>query len=568
MYTDDEIIQFHKELCEKIRHHNHLYYVLGTPELTDNEYDQLYEQLLNLESQYNQILNLSFSPTQTIGHLPSKGHLVAHSYPMLSILNVNLEEWERFFRKTSHYESWVVQPKLDGMSVSASYINGQLYKLVTRGDGIYGEDITHNLKYVKNIPLSISLKENITIFGELVMELSNFRSLNIIKSFSTSRNTVAGTMRLKDSIHQEEKRIIHFYAFALEGASHLYTHYFESMLLLSNLTIPVVPYTQLISSSQEGLDYHNFIRMKLVEYDIDGIVCKVNANIARNLGCTAKYPRWMIAYKFHPQFGKTNIKQIDFNVGRSGTITPIAILNPINISGTTIEKVTLHNIRYVKENNLCVGDEVTINKSGDVIPYISSIHKLTTEKAILPSHCPSCQSQLVFLSTSDAKLVCNNGWLCNQQKIAKLKHFSSKNSFNIVGLSEKTIITLVENSIITYPQDIFLLTSQKLKQLKGFQKKKIDNLINSIDLSRDISLQSFIFSLGIDSVGFTAAKLIAKVLGTANQILLLNEYTKIEGITTHIKDHLIRFIKKDENRKIVKSLLNLCRVLKYVERTL
>ena len=544
------------EYLEKIKllqKYNENYYDKNKPIVSDQIFDSLKKYIIDLENKYK-FLTSEYSPTRSIGFKPSKNFKKAkHKVPMLSLGNAfNEDDLKNFEKKIINFLSlkklnvidYSAEPKIDGISASLIYINGKFIKGLSRGDGNEGEDITQNLKTIKDIPLEITSKnfpKEIDIRGEVFIENNDFKKIN--DKFANPRNAASGSLRQKDSTITA-KIPLKFIA---------YTHgYVEKMNIdnqsdfLKNLKIwgfKINPFNKKISGVHNLILNHKNLEEKRKElaFDIDGVVYKVNDfNLQKRLGFAANAPRWAIAHKFSANSSISEIINIEIQVGRTGALTPVAKIKPVNIGGVIVSNATLHNEDEIIRKDIRVGDIVTVERAGDVIPHVISVdlkkRTRNSKKFIFPSNCPSCGTKTVkdyneTTKKQDAVRRCaSEGYECEKIAIEKIKHFVSKEAFNIDGFGKKIVENFWQLRLIRFPQDIFNLNYAKIERLEGWGRLSVNNLKFSIKQKKKIALDRFIFSLGIRYIGQENAKLIARDLKTAKNFFKLSENKYIENL--------------------------------------
>ena len=523
----------YKKKLELLEKYNKYYYQNQKPLVSDKEYDELKNEILELEKKYD--LNDLKSPSIKVGYKPSKKFKNLNiGLKMLSLSNafnkedlINFKKNINFLALNKNYEfEYSVEPKIDGISASLNYKNGKLIKGLSRGDGEEGEDITENLKTVKDIPLNISYKDfpnDIDIRGEVFIETNDFKKIE--KDFANPRNAASGSLRQKDP-KKTELIPLKFIA---------YTFGFNSNLRESNQSDFIKDLdrwgfkTSELNKTIKGINnlvkYHAEIEKKrfTLNYDIDGIVYKVNDfSLQKRLGFMANAPRWAIAHKFSANYSVTKIVGIDIQVGRTGALTPVAKVKPVNIGGVMVSNATLHNEDEINRKDIRIGDTVKIERAGDVIPHVISVDKKlrtsNSKKYIFPNKCPSCGSKTIKEYNSITKKIdavrrCSNeGFGCEKISIEKLKHFVSKDALDIEGLGKKVVEKFWDLKFIKFPDDIFNLNYKQISDLDGWGFQSVENLKNSINKSKKLKLDKFIYSLGIRHIGQENAKLISEFL--------------------------------------------------------
>ena len=541
-----KLIKLYKFKIKEINHHNFLYYEKSEPKLSDSSFDNLKKEILDLEKKYK-FLKSKDSPSNSIGYKPSKNFKkVSHKVPMLSLSNAFTEEdlfnFEKriinFLDKEKGFEiEYSAEPKIDGISASLIYKNGKFITGLSRGDGKEGEDITENLKTVIDIPHLIKSKNfptEIDIRGEIFIQNSDFKKLK--GKFANPRNAASGSLRQKDP--KETKKIpLKFIAYTFGYEKDLKISTQNSFLVkLKEWGFKTNPLNKLAKNVEELImNYHEIEKKRnKLDFDIDGIVYKVNDfKLQKRLGNVANAPRWAIAHKFSANSGVSIIENIEIQIGRTGALTPVAKIKPVNIGGVVVSNATLHNEEEIIRKDIRINDTVIVERAGDVIPHVISVdlkkRKKDTKKFEFPINCPSCGSKTVkdFNFTTkkeDAVRRCSSeGYNCNKVAIEKLKHFVSKEAFNIEGFGKKIVENFWNLNLIKLPQDIFNLNYKKIEDLDGWGKQSVANLKYSIDLKKTISFEKFIYALGIRHIGLENAKLIAKNLKTLKNFISLSK---------------------------------------------
>ena len=592
----EEVIKKLKRLAEQIEYHNNLYYNNDSPEISDAEYDNLRIKNMELEKQFPNLV-LPNSPSKKVGaELNSSFKKVQHFVPMLSLGNTfTKQDVENYINKTKRFLQidsnsnleFLAEPKIDGLSATLIYKNGKLVLGATRGDGKQGENITENIKSIKEIPHYLVGKypREIEIRGEIYMSNSEFEKLNSIRVaqslpvFANPRNAAAGSVRQLDSQITASRKLGFFaynWGFASENIGGTLVEVRDLIKSLGfNLNHPV----ELCSNLDQMLNFYNKIyeNRANLDFDIDGIVYKLNdISYYERLGSTDHSPRYAISHKFPPELGITKLKDVKFQVGRTGAITPVAELTPVTIGGVRIKRASLHNKDEIKRLGLVIGDTVSLKRAGDVIPqivnYNPKLRPIKYKNIIFPENCPSCNTPLKY-EEDDTIIRCFNHSNCKEQIIGQLIHFVSRNAFNIDGLGEKQIIELFNTNLIREPSDIFILASptetlkqEKLMKLPGWGHLSISNLIKAINNSKVQTLEKVLYSLGIRHLGLGTAKLISKNFNSSinliDRILELNEFNKdilikelrsINGIGEKAIFSLISYF--NENKVLFSNLL-------------
>jgi DNA ligase (NAD+) len=571
-----------EELRELIREHDYNYHVLAQPSITDFEYDQLINELIQLEKDHPQLITPD-SPTQRVGSdLTKEFKPVQHKIPMLSLSNTYSEEelydFDRRVREglpNNETPEYVCELKIDGLSVSLRYINGRLNVAATRGDGTTGEEVTNNVKTIRAVPLIIkkplSVKMKLTEFevrGEVFMEVEAFnrlndeRELNGEKTFANPRNSSAGTLKLQDP-QIVAKRPLQIFLYYFYSENEELKSQYENLKLLNELGFRVNNNFELCKDLSEVLtfckDWEN--RRSELPYEIDGVVIKVNSlQHQKILGSIAKSPRWAVAFKFKAKQANTKLNKITWQVGRTGTLTPVAELEPVLLAGSTISRATLHNIDEIKRKDIREGDWVVIEKGGDVIPKVVSVDlskrlKNSVEVKI-PLKCPVCGSKL-FKPEEEVAVYCENNF-CSAQVKGRITHFAARGAMDIEGLGEALINLFVDLGYLKNYSDIYLLKEKReeLIKIERLGEKSIDNLLNAIETSKQRPFEKVLFALGIRYVGSGAANKIADRFLSIEKLMNASK-DKIEAIHEigpSISESVIRFFNNDQNLKIVEKL--------------
>ena len=564
-------------LRKAINHHNKLYHALDNPEIPDSDYDSLVERLENLEREYG--LLSDSSPSLSVGSAPlNKFAEVKHQIPMLSLDKVFEEEGLRNFSKrinklldTDKQVTYSCEPKIDGIAVSLFYKDGELKQASTRGDGKTGEDITHNVLGVTCIPKSIKMKKTksqLEVRGEIFLSKLDFNEINDKarkegqKLFVNPRNTAAGTIRQLDPERAAKVPLQMFcYGVGVNQGFSLPENLGEIFDELKKLGFPVNKDIK-TASGIEGcvnycLDLHS--RRDLLDYEIDGAVIKVDSLISQSMiGENIKAPRWAIAYKFPAEEKITKVLDVEFQVGRTGTITPVARLEPVFVGGVTVSNTTLHNMDEIQRLGLSIGDEVIVRRAGDVIPkvvrVVGSKKKRETTSIATPSHCPVCKSPI---EKDGAVLIrCTGGSLCSAQRKEMLKHFASRSALNIEGLGNKLIEQFVDEGLIKDAADIFKLNSSVLIQMDRLGKKSAENLLASIDKSKNTTLPKFIYALGIREVGEATAQALAYRYPDIDDLLraTVEDLESIQDIGPTVSSNIVAFFSDVSNLDLIKRL--------------
>ena len=582
-----------KEYLKKIsqlQKYNLAYYDKSNPIVTDSDYDKLKIEIIDFEKKYD-FLKSPSSPSSTVGFKPSKNFKkIKHKVPMLSLSNAFDEEdlinFEKriinYLDKKKDYKiEYSAEPKIDGISASLTYKNGIFVTGLSRGDGKEGEDITENLKTIKDIPKKVVEKnfpEEIDIRGEVFIRNSDFKKLS--DKFANPRNAASGSLRQKNS-DETQKIPLRFIAYTFGYQKNMKVKSQTDFLKnLDKWGFKVNQFNKRITSIKNLLENYKSLEQKRgeLDFDIDGVVYKVNDfELQKRLGNVANAPRWAIAHKFSANSGVSKILNIEIQIGRTGALTPVAKIRPINIGGVIVSNATLHNEDEIIRKDIRIGDIATIERAGDVIPHITSIEikkrEKNSKKFIFPIKCPSCGSSTIkdfnlVTKKNDAVRRCSSeGYECEKISIEKIKHFVSKEAFNIEGFGKKIVENFWNLNLIKFPQDIFQLNFDKIKDLDGWGSQSVANLKYSINLRKKISLERFIYALGIRHIGLENAKLLSKHLKNMNNFLGLtkadkiNELLNLDGIgQTQIKS-IKNFFRNKTNLNVIYELNKVLSIL-------
>ena len=575
---DPKIIERVEELRKQIREHDYRYYVLAEPIISDFEYDMLMRELIELERQYPELVTPD-SPTQRVGGAPTKEFpTVTHPVPMLSLNNAfTIEEIREFDRRVAELLEgekyrYVAELKFDGVAVRLKYENGILVLGATRGDGVQGDDITNNIKTIRSIPLRLMNPDekflNIEVRGEVYMNKVDFERLNEErerlgeKLFANPRNATAGTLKLQDPklVAQRPLRFFAYYLMA-EGVE-LESHY-ENLQILKRLGFPVCEHVKLCNNIDEVIEFWRYWeeRRDDLPYEIDGIVVKVDSIRQQEvLGAIAKSPRWAIAFKFTPRQAQTKLLGITLQVGRVGTITPVAELQPVPLGGVIITRATLHNEDYIKEKDIRVGDTVIVERSGEVIPKIVGVvlEKRPPDAVpfVFPKNCPACGGP-IERPAGEANYYCENPE-CPAQVRARIEHFASRGAMDIEGLGEAIVDKLVTLGFLKNYADIYELHRHKAKlvRIEGFGEKSVQNLLNSIENSKKQPFHRVLYAIGIRYVGSEIAKLLADAFGSIDNLMnaSIEQISSVYGIGPRIAESVYKFFHDERNLELIRRL--------------
>lgn len=558
------------ELRKELQRHEYLYYVMDSPEISDIDYDVMMKELETLESEYPQY-KTSDSPTVRVGgQAVDSFDEVKHEVPLLSLANTyNVGEVESFIQRTAKTvdkPEFVVEFKIDGLSVALTYEKGVLVKGVTRGDGIVGEDVTANIRTVKSIPLKLKQPVDIIVRGEVFMNKAVFEKLNAkredegLQLFANPRNAAAGSLRQQDSSVTSQRKL-DIFVFNIQKSDKSFDTHAEGLNYLSELGFKTIKLIGIISTAEQMRVICEEWRTKRysLPYDIDGLVLKLNNIEQRDvLGYTAKSPRWAVAYKFPAEQKETVLYDITFQVGRTGAVTPTAELREVFIAGTKVSRATLHNADFVREKDIMIGDHVIIQKAGEIIPEVVSVVKEkrdgTQKTFVMPEYCPECGSKLVR-EAGKAVTYCTNSE-CPAQTARLLMHFVSRDAMDITGLGEQVVKKLLDEELVSDVADIYTLKAEDLAQLSGMGQKSADNYIKAIEESKKAGLARLLYALGIRYVGKGTAENIARKFKNIDGIIN-SDYSEIvatEDVGEIIADSVRNYFDQPENIEIIDRL--------------
>lgn len=570
------------DLRQQLNEHNYLYYIEQSPTISDAQYDRIFQELKQLEQQYPDSVTPE-SPTQRVGATPlGRFEQVKHLIPMLSLDNAFTDEevhqFERRIRQRladSNEIEIVCEPKLDGTALSLLYEHGKLVRGATRGDGYTGEDVTQNVRTIKTIPLQLhgsDFPERVELRGEVVMPVAGFNEFNKKaeikgeKTFVNPRNAAAGSLRLLDSKITAE-RPLEFYCYALGEcvpAMAAKTHY-ETLMQLKRWGFRVNPEIRVVNSVEQALRFYQNLGNKRehLAYEIDGVVYKVNRlDFQEQLGFVSRAPRWAIAHKFAAVEENTVVEGIEFQVGRTGVLTPVARLKPVFVGGVTVSNATLHNIEEAQRKDVRVGDTVNVRRAGDVIPEVVSVIKKlrpkTTQQVELPAHCPVCQSD-VIKAQGEVAARCTGGLYCPAQVKEGIKHFATRKAMDIDGLGDKLVELLVDEKLIADVTDLYTLEKQRLAKLDRMGDKSAENILTALETSKATTLPRFLFALGIREVGETTARNLANHFGDLKPLMVADEATlqAIADVGPVVAAHIVGFFAQKHNRELIDKLIQL-----------
>lgn len=578
---DPAVIKKVEDLRKALHRHNYRYYVLDDPEISDAEYDRMMQALIELEAAYPDLASPD-SPTSRIGAPPLAAfETIAHSIPMLSLDNgfsdADIIEFDRRIKKNLKTDDEVVytaEPKVDGVAVELVYENGRLVAASTRGDGINGEMITPNVKTIRSVPLvlenkmALPIPSRLEVRGEVFMRSERFKHLNTerlrqnLPPFANPRNAAAGSLRQLDSrITAERPLEIFFYGVGIVADLVLESHW-ETLDTLKSLGFRINPYIKPQISIKEALDYYMELSAKRYQlpYDIDGMVIKVDSlSLQHRLGTTSRSPRWAIAYKFKALQETTRVTDIEVQVGRTGALTPVSHLVPVNIGGAMVSRATLHNEDEIARKDIRIGDTVLVQRAGDVIPEIIKVitSQRTGEEIVfkMPLACPVCNSA-VIRAEGEATSRCIN-IACLAQVKERIKHFASKGAFDIDGLGDKLVEQLVDKKLLFSYADIFYLDDNSLQNLERMGPTSARNILNAVSDSKTIPLSRFLYSLGIRHVGEHVAGVIAFAFKDLEKLCKATreDLEAVEGVGPVVAESVVNFLKQEENRKTIDRIL-------------
>lgn len=570
-----------ERLRQELNYHNYRYYVLDDPVISDAQYDQLFRRLVELETQYPELRD-PHSPTQRVGAPPLSGFApVRHSVPMLSLANVTSREDMHEFQarihrllKTTEPIEYVAEPKIDGVAIELVYEQGKLAVGSTRGDGLTGEDITQNLKTVRSVPLMLLRQERrpiprlLEVRGEVFLPIEAFRQLNRERAaageplFANPRNATAGSLKQLDS-SVTAKRPLDLFCHGLgriEGVS--FATHWEFIQALRDWGLKSIPHSRVCQTLDEVFAFFDEMEKQrdTLPYEIDGVVVKVNSfALQRQLGEISRSPRWAVAYKFPARQATTRIVRIVPYVGRTGVLTPVAELEPVNVGGVTVKSASLHNMDEITRKDIRVGDTVLIERAGDVIPYVVKVipeRRTGQEKPfVMPAHCPVCGAE-VEREKGEAAYRCT-GLACPAKLKESLKFFGARGSMDIEGLGEKLIDQLVEKGLVRDPGDLYLLRKEDILSLDRMADKSAQNLLDAIEKSKRTTLPRFLASLGIRHVGEATAKQLAEHFGDLTHIMNATEeeLRQVRDIGPEVARSIAHFFAQEQNRRVIDKLL-------------
>lgn len=570
------------DLVKELNEYAYQYYVLDQPTISDGQYDQLYRELEEIEQQHPEWI-LPQSPTQRVGDVLLEGfQKVRHNTPMYSLSNAfNRQEVEAFIdrviKATAQDVTFMCECKIDGLAINLNYEEGQFIQGATRGDGAIGEDITVNLKTIRSLPLSLRHNQNVEVRAEAYMpkavfaQLNEERDLEGLTPFANPRNAAAGGLRQVDP-RQVAKRQLNMFAYGASINEEFQpTTQKELLDQLDQLGFRTNPLNKVCQTVDEVMQFIDSISEKRhsLPYEIDGVVIKVNQfNYQEQLGYTVKAPRWAIAYKFPAQLEETILQEVEWTVGRTGVVTPTAVMDPVQLAGTTVRRASLHNVDLIQSLDVRIGDTIIVHKAGDIIPEVTEVNldkrPNDTVPLAIPTKCPECDHELVRIN-EEVALRCINP-LCPAQQVAQWIHFVSRDAMNISGIGEKMIQQLIQHELVhTFP-DLYRLTQEDFLTLDRVGEKTAQNMYEAIQQSKDNSLERLLFGLGIHHIGAKAASLIAQRFETMDHIqqATAQEVSGIDGIGDIISQSLVIYMSEPDNQKMIRQFKELGLNLTYL----
>ena len=582
-----DIQQTIQDLRDELNQHNHNYYVLDTPTITDFEFDQKLKQLQELENKHPEFFDEN-SPSQRVGGTITKNfNTVVHDYRMYSLDNSyskeDLIDWENRIQKVlgNVQLQYTCELKYDGASISITYENGKLKRAVTRGDGFQGDDVTNNIKTIKSIPLQLkgNYPEKFDIRGEIILPYAGFEKMNqeLIEigetPYSNPRNTASGSLKLQDS-SEVAKRPLECLLYFIVGNNLNISTQLEGLEAARKWGFKVPKEAKLTNSIEEVFDYINHwdTHRHNLPYETDGVVIKVNDFHQQDeLGYTAKSPRWAMAYKFKAEQVSTELNSISYQVGRTGSITPVANLKPVQLAGTIVKRASLHNADQIEKLDIRVGDTVFVEKGGEIIPKIIGVdfakRNPQSEKTIYITHCPECDSELIRIA-GEANHYCPNFYGCPPQIIGRIQHYISRKAMDIEGLGGETVALLFNNNLVKDYSDLYELTVEDILPLERMAQKSAENLVNGVEKSKEIPFDRVLYALGIRYVGETVAKKLAKhyknIVALQNASLM--DLILVDEIGEKIAQSVIEFFDNQENIKIIERLMQFGVQMELIEK--
>ena len=568
-----EVEKIIHELRNELNQHNHNYYVLDKPTISDFEFDQKLKQLQELEAKHPEFFDAN-SPTQRVGGTITKNfQTVVHENRMYSLDNSyskeDLIDWETKIQKMLGDVDlqYTCELKYDGASISITYENGKILRAVTRGDGIQGDDVTNNIKTIRSIPLELkgSFPTKFDIRGEIILPLDGFEKMNqeLIEigetPYSNPRNTASGSLKLQDSA-EVAKRPLDCLLYFITGQNLPFNSQYDGLETARNWGFKVPSQSKLAHNLEEVFEFINYwdVHRHDLPYETDGVVIKVNSfDHQQELGYTAKSPRWAIAYKFKSEQVTTRLNSISYQVGRTGAITPVANLEPVQLAGTIVKRASLHNADQIEKLDVRIGDDVFVEKGGEIIPKIIGVAQRGSEVEATKyiTHCPECQTELIR-KDGEAQHYCPNFYGCPPQIIGRIQHYISRKAMDIEGLGGETVALLFNNGLVKDYSDLYELTVDQVIPLERMAQKSAENLVNGIQKSKEVAFERVLFALGIRYVGETVAKKLAKHYKTIDALrqASLMDLILVDEIGERIAQSVIEFFENENNKMIIERL--------------
>ncbi len=577
--TSTEARQRIDALSKELEDHNYSYYVLSNPTISDYEFDMMLKELEKLEEEFPELAHVN-SPTKRVGgDITKKFAEVVHDYPMMSLSNTyskeEIEDFESRVRKLADGElEYVCELKYDGVAIGIKYVNGELVRAATRGDGVKGEDISTNVKTIRTIPMYVrgeGYPEEFEIRGEIFFPLKHFNALNAQREtegealFANPRNTASGTLKMQDS-SVVASRNLDCYLYGVYSPQRVADNHFNSVQNAGSWGFKIPKrednMIRLCKSIDEIMEFINYWEEKrhTLDFEIDGVVIKVNNYLQQEeLGYTAKSPRWAIAYKYKAAEVTTRLENITYQVGRTGAITPVANLKPVLLAGTTVKRASLHNADQIAKLDLREGDEVYVEKGGEIIPKVTAVdldkRPADSQPFVYATHCPECNTELIRLE-GEALHYCPNENGCPPQIKGKMEHFISRKAMDIEGLGSETIEQLHEAGLIRTPADIYDLTADQLLPLERMAEKSVENMLKGIEDSKQVPFERVLFALGIRYVGETVAKKLVRALHTIEALMAADQeaLVALDEIGDRIAQSVLEYFSVETNREMVLKL--------------
>ncbi len=561
-----------EQLIELLNDYAYHYYVLDKPIASDHDYDVLYRELVDIETLHPEWIRPE-SPTQRVGGQLLEGFKkVSHAQSMYSLGNAfNENEVAAFIERVTNAASgpvsFMCECKIDGLAIALTYEAGKLVRGATRGDGTIGEDITHNIRTINSIPLQLRRPISTEVRGEAYMPKAVFAALNAARDekgevpLANPRNAAAGALRQIDPKMAKQRQLNAFIYDSILTESFNPMSQEELFNQFSEVGLRTNPLRRLCQTKDEVMDFIHEVGAKRhdLPYDIDGVVIKVNDfQLREALGFTVKAPRWAIAYKFPAEVATTVVRDVEWTVGRTGVVTPTAVMDPVNLAGSVVQRATLHNIDIIADLDVRIADTVHLHKAGDIIPEILEVlmdqRPANSQPLTIPNQCPACQSELIRIN-DEVALRCQNP-LCPAQQLAQLSHFVSRNAMNIVGLGEKVIEQLLNKELVKDAADLYYLTYEELLTLDKIKDRSANKILQAIEESKQQSLERLLFGLGIRHVGAKAAQLVAQKFGTMERIMTatLEDFSSIEGLGIMISQSLVNFFAEEGSHQLIQRL--------------